>query len=500
MSKRQPDFANMTHDDMENLLHFLTQSLKETAEQQQRYDEESESIRENREKIIEELKYRLLHKRDGETNTQIFDFFFAHYGITSPKLKSKIINETFRSLDNDLPKIFNDLCNSLYEMFFYMLRNFEEYIRTQYKEGINSPYGKNFLLLFNLLIIIILFMGNCLPDEILQGFFNLSYIGPILSYIFYFRDCFYKLFKCQVYFTGLITIIDAFPFTANFKIYIQNILEKIMNFTITTAAEVEDTAEISVAINAAETHFIMCNKGPQIIADFANALYEGIGFNRSAEVMSEKSSAPSTASSLTVVSNSYFIHLLDQTSTSPRSPRSPRSPTSQSSQSSQTTYYTANMNSDKSYPPITVMSTSLLPDLTQLRTFCPETNSSISSISYHSTRDFEVLPEDTPKVIVERTRSEPPGPKPSSGFNSIKTLSQNDIADPKLKKISKLTEAMLKHSAKKQQQFELFLEKKGLEKKGKKGGTKRRKSKKTKRNSRRLKRRSNRKRRRSSKR
>jgi hypothetical protein len=285
-----PNPKTMNVNEIREMIRILTDNLIENEAQQQQYQEEITHIEANdgeiKNIIIQQLRDKLLRR----TNVS-FDEIFEQYHIRSPKLRNDLMKEAYDYLDCNLPRLaeqvrlsVSELFAALIELLLFVLNNFIEYLKGKYGDAINSSYGKNIFLLINLLIVTILFMGDCINPHLQELLENIPYIGVIFKFIFCFRNQFYQLFKCQIYIRGLITIIDTFPFTKNFKDYIKKKLSEFMRSFASKADAAADNVGEKMAVTVAETHYNTCRSGPGFLRDIINAMVEGMGFGRVREV------------------------------------------------------------------------------------------------------------------------------------------------------------------------------------------------------------------------
>ena len=289
-----PNPKTMDVNEIREMIYILTKKLNQTEQQEKEYRQEITRIEDNggeiKNIIIKQLRDKLL----GRTRVS-FDEIFEQHDIKSPKLRNDLMKEAYDYLDCNLPGLadqvrlsVSELFAALIELLLFVLNNFIEYLKGIYGDAINSSYGKNIFLLINLLIVTILFMGDCINPYLQELLENIPYIGVIFKFIFCFRNQFYQLFKCQIYIRGLITIIDTFPFTKNFKDYIKKKLSEFMRSFASKASAAASAAAYAtgekMADTVAQTHFNACRSGPGFLRDLINAMVEGMGFGRVKEV------------------------------------------------------------------------------------------------------------------------------------------------------------------------------------------------------------------------
>jgi hypothetical protein len=492
MSAFTPKTMDIT--EIRNMIDILTEQLQENEAQQEQYKHEIRLIQENggeiKNIIITNIRNKLLRRIDRSYNS-----IFEDYEIKNPKLKNELMKEAYDFLDCNLPELAkkvetslaefgistSELLAALQELLLFVLNNVFEFFKSKYKDATNSPYCKNLFLLINLFIVTVLFMGDCINPQLQKLLENIPYIGVIFKFIFCFRNQFYQLFKCQIYIRGLITIIDTFPFTQNFKDYIKRELSKFMQSFASKADAAADATSEKMAETVAISHFNACRLGPGILRDLINAMVAGMGFRDEDDASSsgksssgKSSSGKSSSGEITLYSDTPFISGIHG---------SVKSDTSD--------YYTIDANEVLSVSnPLTGIKEYVDSILYESK-ICSSNTSSDTSFYTAKSQPFGSDYTKNPKTPlkwgkIDRSFTEPP---PSSNRGATvsstkRSISQDDIPDPN-PDLNKETLEYLNSNKFKNPRI------------GGKRRTKRRNSRRTKR---RLKRRSNRKRRISSKR
>ena len=346
----------MTKNSLEQMANQLTQRLTEIDEEDQEYNQQRQHI-ENNGSEIKNIIIAEIIKRFIRDNDKTFDVIFTENGVTNPRLKSEIMEQAYRDIDCNLPALLLTAGKAIYnlyaafiELLCFILNNFVEYLKRKYGEGVNSPYGKNLFLFINLLLVTVLFMGDCISEELKNILKNIPYIGVLFRFIFCNREYIYNLFKFQIYLHGLEKIINTFPFTAEFKKYIIAMLKDYFSYFARKADEQMDETGEQLATKLSKKHYTLCTILPSVMVELWNGMSGGVGFGRTdftyspitdytdspitpQSIVSKLSNSGSTSAQelKRLDSDSALMRLLH----SPRSSQRSRQSSQRSSQSSQ---------------------------------------------------------------------------------------------------------------------------------------------------------------------